>query len=144
MCAIKRAPSLSYTKCVCVCRHTARHREKASPSHAKSRDCVSASGLLPKGGGEKKFRRGMGSQVPSLKLGGGKKSGRGSQISKKQREGGREAVSALQTFYRGLDGQMSASAHFNDSITANSLKQEKEASRDRDLGVRLTEKTLLE
>lgn len=39
---------------------------------------------------------------------------------------------------------MSTSAHFNDSITANSLKQGREANRDRGLGVPLTEKTLME
>lgn len=48
---------------------------KGGPSHAKSRDCVSASGAMPKGGGGrggvKKFRRGRGPQVPSLKPGGG-------------------------------------------------------------------------
>lgn len=82
-----------HTQNACVCRHTARHREKASPSHAKSRDCVSASGLLPKGGGEKKFRRGMGSQVPSLKLGGGKIRERQSDQQKGERV--REGLSAL-------------------------------------------------
>lgn len=46
-------------------------REKHTPSHAESRDCVSASGVLPKGGGVKKFRWGRGPQVPSLKPGGG-------------------------------------------------------------------------
>lgn len=96
-------------------------------------------------GERKSLGGGWAHRCRALSLGEEKNQGEAVRSAKSRgREGGREAVSALQTFYRGLDGQMSASAHFNDSITANSLKQEKEASRDRDLGVRLTEKTLLE
>ncbi len=112
---------------------SARQGEKGSPSHAKSCDCVSASGVLPKGGGVKKFRWGRGPQVPRLKPGGGvegRKSGRGKWL---QRERGKEPAALLRTAFTGLllfceDGQMRASAHFYDSITANGLKQYKEAS----------------
>lgn len=43
-------------------------------------------------GEREKFRRGMGSQVPSLKLGGGKKKNQGEAVrsAKKEREGGGE------------------------------------------------------
>lgn len=60
---------------------SAKHGEKGTPSHAKICDCVSALGILPKGGGVKRFGWGRGPQVLSLKPGGGvvgkKKSGRG-------------------------------------------------------------------
>lgn len=73
----------------------------------------------------KKFRRGRGPQVPSLKPGGGVE---GRKIRERQvdalrgREGGSSSPLSCE------DGQMRASAHFYDSITANGLKQDKEAS----------------
>lgn len=86
--------------------------------------------------------------MPSLKPGGGGKiQGEADRSAERRgREGGREPASPLRTFSPGLlfsseDGQMSASAHFNDSITANGLKQEKEAN---GTPRPLTEKALME
>lgn len=85
--------------------------------------------------------------MPSLKPGGGgKNQGEAVRSAERRGEGGREAASPLRNFSPGLlfsseDGQMSASAHFNDSITANGLKQEKEAN---GTPRPLTEKALME
>lgn len=80
--------------------------------------------------------------MPSLKPGGGVE---GRKIRERQvdalgksrgvggREGGREPAAPLRTLSPGLlfsceDGQMRASTHFYESITANGLKQDKEAN----------------
>lgn len=78
---------------------SAKHREKGTPSHAKSRDCVSASGVLPKGGGVKRFRWGRGTQVPSFKPGGGVEGGKIRETeargcTRKEERRGREEASS--------------------------------------------------
>lgn len=71
MCVVK-----FHAQNTCVCGHSKAQSKKKKGSHARSRDCVSAWGRLPKGGGVKKFRRGRGPQVLSLEPGGGVEGGK--------------------------------------------------------------------